>query len=95
MKENSSISTPFGLLHEVLSERLSDKEIDQLLKDGLDIFNIYSSLYNASMQSSGIIGRDDYNHLLKFIGLGLKKWDEDIEKQYKEIGVQIKKVEKV
>jgi hypothetical protein len=47
------------------------------------------------MQSSGIIGRDDYNHLLKFIGLGLKKWDEDIEKQYKEIGVQIKKVEKV
>ena len=55
---------------------------------------MYSSFYNASTQSPGIIGHDDYEHLLKFIGLGLKKWDEDIEKQYEALGVQIKKTEK-
>jgi hypothetical protein len=80
---------------QVLSDNpISDVEIKELLEQSLSIFNKYSSFYNASTQSSGIIGHDDYKHLLKFIGLGLKKWDEDIEKQYATLGVQIKKTDK-
>jgi AbiU2 len=82
--------------NQVLSDNpISDVEIKELLEQSLSIFNKYSSFYNASTQSSGIIGHDDYEHLLKFIKLGLKKWDEDIEKQYEALGVQIKKTEKV
>lgn len=73
---------------------LSDAEIRQLLEQSLKVFNKYSSLYCATTQSSGIIGHDDYLHLLKSVGLGLKKREEDIEKQYKEIEEQIKKAAK-
>jgi hypothetical protein len=79
----------------LLDNPLSDKEIEQLLEDGLDMFNKYSSLYNASTQSPGIIGHDDYEHLLKFVGLGLKKWDEDIERQMKEVESKIKAAGKI
>jgi hypothetical protein len=58
---------------------LSPAEIEQLLEHSLTVFNKYSSLYNASTRSTNlfIIGQDDYKYLLKFIGLGLKKRDED------------------
>jgi len=58
---------------------LSEMEIEQLLENSLTIFNKYSSLYKASTHSTKllIIGQDDYKSLLKFIGLGLQKWDED------------------
>jgi hypothetical protein len=80
----------------VLSDNpISDVEIKKLIEQGLLIFNKYSSFYNASTQSSGIIGHDDYEQLLKFIGLGLKKREEDIEKQYEALGIQIKKTEKL
>ena len=72
----------------LLDNPITDTEVKQLLEQSLTIFNKYSSLYNASTQSSGIIGYDDYKHLLKFIGLGLKKWDEDIENQMKVVGIK-------
>ena len=72
---------------------LSDKEIMVLLERSLTLFNKYSGLYNASTQSSGIIGHDDYEQLLKFIGLGIKKRDDDIAKEMAEMEMRIKKAE--
>jgi len=77
----------------LLDNPLSDSEIEKLLEQSIDIFNKHCSLYKATTHSSGIIGHDDYKHLLKFIGLGLQKWDEDIEKQYEAIGVKIKNLD--
>ena len=75
----------------LLNNPLSDDEIKLLLKQSLSIFNKYSDLYAASTHSSGIIGHDDYEDLLKFVRLGLEKRVEDIEKQYEAVGVRIKK----
>jgi hypothetical protein len=78
---------------QVLMENpISDSEIQILLEQSLDIFNKYCGLYKATTHSSGIIGHDEYKQLLKFIGMGLQKRDEDIEKQYEAVGVHIKKI---
>ena len=57
---------------------LSEAEIEQLLEHSLTIFNKYSSLYNNSglWREHLWLGQDDFKSLLKFMGLGLKKWDE-------------------
>jgi len=60
---------------------LSPQEIEELLDQSLKIFNRYLSLYRASTWSRQVIGHDDYQSLLKFLRLGLQKWDEDIEKE--------------
>jgi hypothetical protein len=64
---------------------LSEVEMEQLLDESYEIFNRYSSLYRASTWSRQIIGHDDYKSLLKFLTLGLKKWDEDLEKERKKL----------
>ncbi|MFZ1641674.1 MAG: hypothetical protein WAV07_09620 [Candidatus Contendobacter sp.] len=63
---------------------LSQEEIEQLLDHSFKTFNKYSSLYQASTWSRQVIGHDDYKSLLKFLGLGLDKWDEDIEHEISE-----------
>jgi hypothetical protein len=88
------VKVALGKDHVLSDNPISDVEIKELLEQSLSIFNKYSSFYNASTQSSGIIGHDDYEQLLIFIGLGLKKREEDIEKQYEAFGIQIKKTEK-
>jgi hypothetical protein len=75
----------------LLNNPLSDDEIKLLLKQSLSTFNKYSDLYEASTHSSGIIGHDDYEHLLKTIRFGFQKRDEEIEKQYEAVGVRIRK----
>lgn len=60
---------------------LTPEEIETLLDECFIIFNRYSSLYRASSWSRKVVGHDDYQSLLKFIRLGLQKWDEDIEKE--------------
>lgn len=69
----------------VADNPIEKEEIEELLDNSLKIFNKYSSLYNASTWSRQIVGHDDYRSLLKFIGLGLKKHEEDIEKEMKEL----------
>ena len=64
---------------------LSEAEMEQLLDRSFEIFNRYSSLYRASTWSRQIIGHDDYKSLLKFLNLGLKKWDEDLKKERREL----------
>lgn len=64
---------------------LSQEEIEELLDKSFEIFNRYSSLYRASTWSRKVIGHDDYKSTLKFIRLGLQKWDEDLEKELEEI----------
>jgi hypothetical protein len=51
----------------------------RLLTPTVTLFNKYSSLYKASALSAQqlILGHDDYKDLLKFIGLGLEKRDEE------------------
>ena len=58
---------------------LTQKEIEELLNQSFTIFNRYSSLFRASTWSRQVIGHDDCQSLLKFLRLGLKKWEEDIE----------------
>lgn len=69
----------------LVNNPLSQKEIETLLDECLTIFNRYSSLYRASTSSRKVIGHDDYKSLLKFITLGLQKWDENINKEYQEL----------
>jgi len=70
----------------LLDNPLYDEEIKQLLDHSLNIFNKYSLLFCNNSWSSQIVGHYDYNSLLKFINLGLEKWDEDIEKQRAQLG---------
>ena len=56
---------------------LTQQEIETLLNESFTIFNRYSSLYRASTWSRTVVGHDDYKSLLKFLKLGLQKWDED------------------
>ena len=64
---------------------LSASEIQILLDTGFSILNRYSYLYKASSWSRKIIGHDDYNSLLKFLNLGLEKWDDERNKELEEI----------
>ncbi len=40
-------------------------EVGELLKVGLAIVNLYSNLFDLNTWSSGIIGQDDYNYVLR------------------------------
>jgi hypothetical protein len=63
---------------EILSDNPLDKEIiETLLDEGLTIFNRYSNLYRASTYSRKVEDYDDFKSLLKFVNLGLEKWNED------------------
>lgn len=64
---------------------LGREEIESLLDESFVIFNRYNSLYSASTYSRKVVGHDDYKSLLKFMNLGLQKWDEDIANQIEEI----------
>lgn len=64
---------------------LSEQELETLLDESFSIFNRYSSLYRASTWSRKVVGHDDYKSLLKFIRLGLQKWEEDIAKELQEL----------
>lgn len=71
---------------EILADNpLSQQEIETLLNESFTIFNRYSSLYRASTWSRTVVGHDDYKSLLKFLNLGLQKWDEDIKKELQEL----------
>lgn len=60
-------------------------EIKLLLDRCFEIFNRYLNLYRASVWSRKVPGHDDYKSILKFIKLGLQKWDEDREKELQEL----------
>ena len=64
---------------------LGKEEIEVLLDESFVIFNRYSSLYSATTYSRKVVGHDDFKSLLRFINLGLQKWDENIENEIKEI----------
>jgi hypothetical protein len=50
---------------------LTWSEVEQLIVKGLEIFNKYRSLFEASRHSSQLIGEDDYKFVLKYIRIGL------------------------
>jgi hypothetical protein len=70
-----------GKIRTLESNPISNLEIEELLSQSLIIFNRYSSLYTASTWSRQVIGHDDYRSLLKFLRLGIQKWDENIEQE--------------
>jgi len=71
---------------EILADNpLTQQEIETLLDECFTIFNRYSSLYRAATWSRKVVGHDDYQSLLKFVKLGLQKWDEDIAKELQEL----------
>jgi hypothetical protein len=62
---------------------LTEKEIDELLKKGIEILNRYSQLFRASVYSTKIIGHDDYKFVLESVKIRLDQIDRDIEEQLK------------
>ncbi|MFQ5687485.1 MAG: hypothetical protein ACE5GV_12590 [Candidatus Scalindua sp.] len=64
---------------------LGDEEIKTLTDESFSIFNKYSNLYSAASYSRKVVGHDDFKSLLKFVNLGLEKWDEDVENEYKKL----------
>lgn len=60
---------------------MSQDEIESLLNGSFEIFNRYSYLFKAASWLKQIIGHADYKDLLEFIRLGLRKFDEDLEKE--------------
>jgi AbiU2 len=63
---------------------LSQADIENLLDTGFAICNRYSGLYQASSNSRQMIGHDDYLSLLKFVNLGIAKWNKDIDREIEE-----------
>ncbi len=59
----------------------SKEKIETLLDESFLIFNRYSSLYSATKYSRKVDGHDDFKSLLKFMNLGLQKWDDNIENE--------------
>lgn len=67
---------------EILEQNaLTSKDVTELLDKCFEIYNRYSSLYRASTASRQVIGADDYKSVLKFMRLGLQKYEEDIENE--------------
>jgi len=67
---------------EILEENaLTSDDLTELLDKCFEIYNRYSSLYRASTASRQVIGADDYKSVLKFMRLGLQKYEEDIERE--------------
>lgn len=68
--------------NKILAENLISKEdVEKLLDQSMEIFNRYSSMYDANIYSRQIICHEDYKSLLKFINLGLEKWEEGVATQ--------------
>ena len=53
-------------------DQLTWKEVGQLIKTGLHIFNNYRQLFEASTHSSMLIGENHYQDVLKHIRIGRK-----------------------
>ena len=60
---------------------IDQKEVESLLDKSHEIFNRYSYLFKASTYSRHVVGHDDFKSLLKFLNMGLEKWDENIKNQ--------------
>lgn len=72
---------PLGRRQILEDKPLSRKEIEQLLDAAFKIFNRYSNLFCASSWSRYMAHHDEYKSVLKFMKMGMDKWDEDIKKQ--------------
>jgi hypothetical protein len=71
--------------NQILADNLiSKEEVEKLLDQSIEIFNRYSSMYDANLYSRQIVGHDDYKSLLKFVNLGLDKFHEGIDAQIAE-----------
>jgi len=55
---------------------ISESEIHCLLERALDVFNRYSQLFRASIHSPTIVGKDDFEQMLRLVRLGIKNSDE-------------------
>ncbi|MGD0060317.1 MAG: hypothetical protein ABSD58_12945 [Verrucomicrobiia bacterium] len=52
-----------------------------LIDRSFDILNRYAFLFDARSYSVKLIGEDDYKDLFHFLRLGLKKHDEDLDRE--------------
>jgi hypothetical protein len=78
--------------HKILVDNpLSEKEIEHLLDQGMDILNRYSSMFTGATWSPQIVGHDDYKGILRLVNLGLEKTEEDLNKEIKNIERKIRK----
>jgi hypothetical protein len=57
-------------------------EIDELLEICMKLMNKYMALFKATSWSNVIVGHDDYTGLINFFNIGLKKYQEDIQKEF-------------
>ena len=78
---HNALKVSLGQDQKLKDNPLSKKAIEVLLDGSFLIFNRYSSLFSATTYSRKVADHDDFRSLLKFINLGLQKWDEDIKKE--------------
>jgi hypothetical protein len=57
-------------------------EINALLANGVAIVNRYSHLFNATVHSTGIVGRNDFMSLLKSVRRDLEAQEARIQEQF-------------
>ena len=60
---------------------LSNDEVLELLNRGHEIYNRYLTLFKAQSWSRMLIGEDDFKNLLNFARVGLRKHEEDFQKE--------------
>ena len=62
------------------------EEVGELLRGGMEISNRYSQLFHAEMWSTNMVGRDDYNYVLRAVTKRLEAHRAEIEAQIKQFG---------
>ena len=65
---------------------LNLNEIEQLLKEGIDILNRYSTLFHSISYSTKIVGHDDYLNVLEAIRSVLKQHEDELAREMELFG---------
>jgi AbiU2 len=60
------------------------EDIDELLDRAVALVNRYSSLFRAQTYSTNIVGRDDYESMLRFVRRGINAYEAEIEAEIDE-----------
>ena len=60
---------------------LTFENVETLLVDGMKILNRYSRLFHAEIYSTNMVGRDDFNNVLRFIREGLEMHEQRIQEE--------------
>lgn len=67
---------------------LTLSDISTLLRNGMEVVNRYSNLFNATSYSTNIVGRSDYMSVLKAVREGLDAYEARVQREIRQLGSQ-------